>query len=245
MSPPTLQARDVHVHYAQTHALRGVDLDLAAGECVALVGESGSGKTTLLKLFNRLVDADSGTVTVRGTPVSTSAPESLRRGIGYVQQEGGLLPHWSVARNVGLVPDLLGWDADRIRARTADLLGVVGLPAETFAERRPRELSGGQRQRVAFARALAADPDILLLDEPFGALDPLIRRQMQDEFPGWCRDKSVLLVTHDLPEALRLGDRVAVLRDGRLEQVGSPADLRDTPATGYVRALLAAQAVGA
>lgn len=236
-----LQARALHVRYANgVHALRGVDLRVEAGETVALVGESGSGKSTLLKTFNRLVEPSAGEALVAGNPVGAGPAEKLRRGIGYVQQEGGLLPHWTVRRNVGLVPRLLGWEPSRIRPRCDELLSLVGLPAAEFAERYPATLSGGQRQRVAFARALAADPGVMLLDEPFGALDPIRRVEMQEEFLQWNSrlHKTTLLVTHDLAEALRLSDRVAVLRDGTIHQVAAPAELVQEPATEYVRTLV-------
>ena len=238
-----LRTRDVDVTYANgTRALRGVDLTVAAGETVALVGESGSGKTTLLKCFNRLVRPSRGTVEVDGTDVGTTAVEELRRGLGYVQQEGGLLPHWNVRANVELVPGLLGWPRARRRERSDALLELVGLSPGEYAARRPRELSGGQRQRVAFARALAADPKVLLLDEPFGALDPVLRAELQDELARWQEElhKTTLLVTHDMTEAMKLGDRIVVLREGAVEQDGTPDTLRDAPATEYVRALLRA-----
>ncbi|HSL85286.1 MAG TPA: ATP-binding cassette domain-containing protein, partial [Thermoanaerobaculia bacterium] len=182
-----LQARGVVKRYPDgTEALAGVDLAVAAGETVALVGESGSGKTTLLRCFNRMVEPTAGEVRVRGRAVAEEDPVALRRGLGYVQQEGGLLPHWTVARNVELVPRLLGreggWPAERRRARVAEVLALVGLPVERYGGRYPAELSGGQRQRVALARALAAEPEVVLLDEPFGALDALTRLELQREF---------------------------------------------------------------
>jgi osmoprotectant transport system ATP-binding protein len=236
-----LQARDLHVRYDNgVHALRGVDLAVAVGESVALVGESGSGKTTLLKTFNRLVEPTHGEVLVEGRPAHDEPAEELRRRIGYVQQEGGLMPHWTVRRNVQLVPRLLGWDESRTEARARDLLAMVGLPIEEFGSRYPSTLSGGQRQRVAFARALAADPRVILMDEPFGALDPIRRVEMQAEFLQWKSRlaKTTLMVTHDLAEALRLCDRVAVLREGILHQIASPGELLRSPATDYVRNLV-------
>jgi osmoprotectant transport system ATP-binding protein len=233
-----LSTSDVVKRFGSTVALAGVTLHVAAGECVVLVGESGSGKSTLLRCFNRLVEPDSGTVTVKGTDVRNSDPIRLRRGMGYVPQDGGLLPHWRVNRNVSLVPRLLGWTDAEERARRA--LDLVGLPPAEFAARRPRQLSGGQRQRVSIARALAAESDIVLLDEPFGALDAITRAELQDAFRR-LRQKlgfTTLLVTHDLHEADLLADRVAVLRNGRLEQVASPSKLKAEPATPYVRELL-------
>jgi osmoprotectant transport system ATP-binding protein len=219
-------------------ALDGVDLQVARGERVALVGESGSGKTTLLRAFNRMVEVDEGSVRVRGSSVVDLDPVELRRSVGYVPQEGGLLPHWTVARNVALVPRLRGHvDAD---GRAAYSLDLVGLEPSAFARRWPRELSGGQRQRVAVARALAAEPDVVLLDEPFGALDAITRSELQDVFTELAErlDLTVLLVTHDLREADLMAHRIAVMRAGGVEQVDTADDLKAGPATAYVAALL-------
>jgi osmoprotectant transport system ATP-binding protein len=203
-----------------------------------VIGESGSGKTTLLRCFNRLVEPDAGRILVGGADAATLDPISLRRGTGYVPQDGGLLPHWAVRRNVALVPWLLGSAPADAAAERA--LRLVGLEPERFGDRRPRELSGGQRQRVAVARALAAGPEVVLLDEPFGALDAITRADLQTVFLGIRRELGLtaVLVTHDLAEAFLLGDRIAVLRAGRVEQVGTAAELRATPATPYVRELL-------
>jgi len=222
------------------HALRGVDLTVASGETVVLIGESGCGKTTLLRMFNRLEEPTEGTILIGGRPAIDHDPIELRRHTGYVQQDGGLLPHWTVQRNVELVPELLGWEAKRRRARSSELLALVGLTPDRFRWRYPRHLSGGQRQRVAFARALAADPPVVLLDEPFGALDALTRLELQREFLQLKRRlaKTILLVTHDLQEAFRLGDRIAVMQDGRLLQTAAPDELRREPADDYVRSLL-------
>lgn len=235
---PALAAEAVTRRYGATVALDRVSLAVASGECVALVGESGSGKTTLLRCFNRLVEPDEGRVLVDGRDAAGTDGVALRRHIGYVPQDGGLLPHWSVLRNVALVPWLLGRPDDEARARAA--LDRVGLPHADFGGRRPRELSGGQRQRVAIARALAAEPSIILLDEPFGALDAITRADLQESFLALRHDLGVttLLVTHDLQEAFRLADRIAVLRAGSIEQVDSPATLLESPGTPYVRELL-------
>ena len=236
-----LEARDVHkVFPGGVAALRGVDLRVERGETVALIGESGSGKTTLLRTFNRLVDPTRGEVRIDGRPASQFDPIELRRATGYVQQEGGLLPHWTVGRNVALVPELLGVAVAERRNRVDELLALVGLEPDTYRERYPRELSGGQRQRVAFARAIAASPGVILLDEPFGALDALTRRDLQQEFRRLRQtlQATMVLVTHDLTEALRLGDRVAVMRDGELLQVGTPDELRAAPQGEYVARLL-------
>jgi osmoprotectant transport system ATP-binding protein len=234
-----LAARDVSKRYGAVVALDRVTLEVRRGECVALIGESGSGKTTLLRCFNRLTDPDSGQVLVDDVDVSSSEPVALRRRVGYVPQDGGLLPHWRVRRNAALVPWLRGAaDAD---AKADRALGLVGLDPVALGDRWPRELSGGQRQRVAVARALAASPDIVLLDEPFGALDALTRADLQGTFRAVRRDLGLtaLLVTHDLAEAELLADRIAVMHRGRLEQTAAPAELRSWPATDYVRALLA------
>jgi len=234
-----LAAREVSKRYGHITALERVSLDVPRGECVALIGESGSGKTTLLRCFNRLTDPDAGMVLVDGADVASLDPVTLRRRVGYVPQEGGLLPHWRVHRNVALVPWLRRMDDGPALADEA--LRLVGLEPAAVGRRWPRELSGGQRQRVAVARALAARPDIILLDEPFGALDAITRADLQNTFLDLRRELAftALLVTHDLAEAFLLADRVAVMHQGRVEQVASPDELRAAPATEYVRALLA------
>ena len=219
-----LDYQAVRFAYDGRQVLDGIDLSLDAGSVVALVGRSGTGKTTLLKLANRLLLPHAGTVRVEGRDTRDWDPIRLRRRIGYVIQDVGLLPHFTVAENVGLVPRLEGWPEPRIRARVEELLALVGLPAASFGARRPRELSGGQRQRVGVARALAADPPILLMDEPFGALDAITRAELQREFrriQGEVR-KTVLLVTHDIGEAFALGDRAGVLHEGRLVACDTP-----------------------
>ena len=219
-------------------ALAHVSLELHPGETVALVGESGSGKSTLLRVFNALVRPDAGEVEIAGRPLAEEDPIALRRGVGYVPQEGGLLPHWTVLRNARLVPELLELhDADE-RARAA--LERVGLDPGVFGPRFPRTLSGGQRQRVALARALAASPSVILLDEPFGALDALSRGEILDIFQAvlGATGVSALLVTHDLRVAQRLADRVAVLRAGRILQCAPIRELLANPADPYVVALL-------
>ncbi len=233
-----LEARGVSRRYGSVVALDDVSLDIHPGECMALVGESGSGKTTLLRCFNRMVSPDEGRVLVDGRDVREPDPVQLRRSIGYVQQEGGLMPHWTVHRNAALVPRLRGRDDTDARADAA--LDLVGLPPEEFGRRWPSQLSGGQRQRVAIARALADHPAILLMDEPFGALDAITRAELHESFlelRGRVRATCVL-VTHDLGEALRLGDRVAVMRRGRIEQVDDADALASRPASDYVARLL-------
>jgi osmoprotectant transport system ATP-binding protein len=233
---------DVRKRYAEGAALDGVSLSVPEGRILVLLGTSGCGKTTTLKTINRLVVPDAGRVSVFGRDVANWDVIALRRRIGYVIQEAGLLPHMSVARNVALVPLLLGWDEARRRERTREMLALVRLDPDRYSEVLPRQLSGGERQRAGLARALAADPPLLLMDEPFGALDPLTRRRIQDEFKELQARlaKSVVLVTHDVPEALRLADQIAVMDKGRVVQQGTPAEIRDTPAPGFVRDFVSA-----
>ena len=202
-----------------------------SGETLVLLGRSGSGKTTTLKLINRLLEPTAGEVLVEGRPTTAWDPIRLRRRIGYVIQEVGLLPHMTVERNVGLVPALEGWEPERVRSRVRELLALVGLEADQFAKRRPHELSGGQRQRVGVARALAADPPVLLMDEPFGALDPVTRAEMQREFRSLQQrlNKTIVFVTHDVREALLLATRIALLADGRLVALHSRRDFLHAP----------------
>ncbi|HKI01649.1 MAG TPA: ATP-binding cassette domain-containing protein [Thermoanaerobaculia bacterium] len=238
---PILEALGVAKTYGDgTAALAGIDLAVRPGETVALVGESGSGKTTLLRTFNRMVEPSAGMVRVQGRPAADLDPIALRRRIGYVPQDGGLIPHWRVERNVELVPRLLGWDSGRRQTRGREMLELVGLDPAAHAGRYPAELSGGQRQRVAIARALAADPSVILLDEPFGALDALTRLELHRQFLELKKTlgKTTVLVTHDLAEAFRLADRIGVMRGGRLLQLGSPEELAARPADPYVQALL-------
>jgi len=209
------------------HALvSNISFAVRPAETLVLLGRSGSGKTTLLKLVNRLLLPSAGQVLVEGRPTSAWDPIRLRRGIGYVIQEAGLFPHFTVAENIGLVPALENWNAARISARVEELLRLVGLDPAEFSARRPRELSSGQRQRVGVARALAADPPILLMDEPFGALDPVTRAELQREFSALARrlGKTILFVTHDLREALLLASRIALLEAGRIVAVGTPQE---------------------
>jgi osmoprotectant transport system ATP-binding protein len=234
----SLAARNVSHHFGNVVALDDVSIEVSPGRATALVGESGSGKTTLLRCFNRLVEPERGEVMVGEENVQAQSPVLLRRGIGYVQQHGGLLPHWPVLRNVELVPTLQHMPDRADAARRA--LDLVGLPSAQFGSRFPHELSGGQRQRVALARSMAARPGVILLDEPFGALDAISRAELQESFDHLRRDLAVttLLVTHDLAEAARLADEVVVMRKGRIEQRGSMRDLIRAPATDYVARLI-------
>jgi osmoprotectant transport system ATP-binding protein len=223
--------------------VRDVSFTVDPGETLVLLGRSGSGKTTMLKLINRLIEPSAGSVIVAGRSTGAVPPFRLRRGIGYVIQEVGLLPHLTVADNVGLVPRLEGWAAQRIDARVTELLTLVGLAPQQFAARRPHELSGGQRQRVGVARALAVDPPLLLLDEPFGALDPITRTELQREFKGLIArlGKAMVFVTHDVREGLLLGTRIGLMQDGRLVFLGRPDEFRRS-AEPEVRAFLEAAA---
>jgi len=237
---PVIEFRDVAYHVAGTDVVGGLNLGVERGETLILLGRSGSGKTTTLKLVNGLLLPTAGEVRVSGVPTSACDLIPLRRSIGYVIQEVGLFPHFTVERNIALVPKIEGWPAERTRARVQELLKMVGLAAER-ATRYPHQLSGGQRQRVGVARALAADPAILLMDEPFGALDPLTRDELQREFLSLQQrlHKTVIFVTHDLREALLLGSRIALMEAGQLVTVLAPQDfLRSTDpwASAYVRA---------
>jgi osmoprotectant transport system ATP-binding protein len=237
-SREVLRAENVTKRYGSVVALDEISVEVKRTECVVLIGESGSGKTTLLRCFNRLVDPDAGRVLIEGIEATQLDPIALRRRIGYVPQDGGLLPHWRVLRNVELVPWLRQIkNTSELAARAMEL---VGLDPSMFSHRWPRELSGGQRQRVAVARALAASPDLILLDEPFGALDAITRADVQTTFRRVRQELGVtaVLVTHDLHEAFLLADRIVVLRQGRIEQTAPAGELREAPATDYVRQLL-------
>ena len=219
---------------ASAPVLQGLNLEVHRGETLVLLGESGCGKTTTLRLVNRLLVPTQGEVLVDGKSTSAWDPIELRRRAGYVIQDGGLFPHFSVERNVALAPTLAGWDQRRIAERTRELLQLVGLEPAVFAHRYPRELSGGQRQRVGVARALAADPPLLLLDEPFAALDPLTRSALQTEFAALFRklQKTVVFVTHDVREALLLGSRIGLMRAGKLALLETPRGFMDTADNG-------------
>jgi len=226
--------------YAGHAAVEGVSLQVGRGECVFLVGASGCGKTTTLKMVNRLVEPSSGRVLLDGEDTRLAPPFELRRRIGYAFQRVGLFPHLRVGENIALTPQLLGWPAARVRARVDALLELVELAPDEFRGRPPAALSGGQQQRVGLARALAAEPEVLLLDEPFGALDPLTRDRLQQSF-GLIRRElgvTVIFVSHDMVEALLLADRIAVLEAGRLVQVGTPRELLAAPASATVAELL-------
>ncbi|WP_327390214.1 betaine/proline/choline family ABC transporter ATP-binding protein [Streptomyces microflavus] len=219
-----------------TTAVDDLSFEVAEGELVTLVGPSGCGKTTTMKMVNRLIEPTEGTIFLDGDDISAIDPVELRRRIGYVIQQVGLFPHKTVLENTATVPHLLGWKRGKGRERAAELLDLVGLDPSVYGDRYPEQLSGGQRQRVGVARALAADPPVLLMDEPFGAVDPVVRERLQNEFLKLQAQvrKTVLFVTHDIEEAVRLGDRIAVYGQGRIEQFDSPATVLGAPATPYV-----------
>jgi osmoprotectant transport system ATP-binding protein len=217
-------------------AVSDLTLTVPAGELLVLIGTSGSGKSTLLKMINRLIEPDAGQIRLRGEDIARQPPEQLRRRIGYAIQSVGLFPHWTVEQNIAAVPQLLAWPRPRIRDRVTELLALLGLP-EAFRSRYPHQLSGGQQQRVGVARALAADPDVLLMDEPFGALDPVTRANLQRELSRIhaASGKTIVLVTHDIDEALALGQRLVLMDAGRIVQQGRPADFLLAPANDFVR----------
>ncbi|WP_445974775.1 betaine/proline/choline family ABC transporter ATP-binding protein [Patulibacter defluvii] len=238
-----MELRGVTKHYpgAAQPAVEEFDLEIAAGEVMVFVGPSGCGKTTTMRMINRLVRPTSGQILIGGRDAATLDEDTLRRSIGYVVQQAGLLPHMTVRQNVETVPRLLRWPKARIRERTSELLELVGLDEREFGGRYPRELSGGQQQRVGVARALAGDPGVLLMDEPFGALDPITRDRLQSELLKIQRRvrKTIVFVTHDIDEAMKLGDRVAVLRDrSRIAQLGAPDEILAHPASRYVRSFI-------
>jgi len=218
-------------------AVQDVSFHVPAGHTLALIGPSGCGKTTTLKMLNRLQEPTAGDIFILGDNILDQDPVQVRRQIGYVLQSGGLFPHWTVARNVALVPTLLGWEKERQRERTDALLDLVGLEPADYRDRYPLELSGGQRQRVGIARALAADPPVILLDEPFSALDNITRRQMQQEFQHWKEKlgKTMVFVTHDLNEAFLLADEILLMKEGIAQQCATPDELRRAPANEFVR----------
>ncbi|MFB0620092.1 ABC transporter ATP-binding protein [Streptomyces sp. AGS-58] len=225
-----------------TTAVDDLSFEVSEGELVTLVGPSGCGKTTTMMMVNRLIEPTSGRIFVAGDDIAAVDPVRLRRRIGYVIQQVGLFPHRTVLDNTATVPALLGWKRAKARARAAELLDLVGLDPRTYGSRYPEQLSGGQRQRVGVARALAADPPVLLMDEPFGAVDPVVREQLQDEFLRMqaAVRKTVLLVTHDIEEAVRLGDRIAVYGQGRIEQFDTPGAVLGAPASPYVAGFVGA-----
>ncbi|WP_249976745.1 ABC transporter ATP-binding protein [Vreelandella olivaria] len=235
-----IELSHVSKHFGEETAVDDITLRIAKGKFCALVGTSGCGKSTTLRMINRLIEHSAGEITLDGQLIENYDPVKLRRRIGYVIQSTGLFPHWTVARNIGLVPRLLKWSGEDVTSRVSELMNLLGLPVAEFAHKYPHQLSGGQAQRVGVARALAADPDILLMDEPFGALDPITREKLQDELAKLQArmHKTVVFVTHDMDEALKLADHLVVMRDGGIVQQGTPLALLQHPADPFVESLL-------
>ena len=217
-------------------AVNSVNLEIPEGEFLVLIGPSGSGKSTTMKMINRMIPHTSGLITINGKDITKLNAAELRRNIGYVIQQIGLFPHYTIEKNIAIVPELKGWDKEKIKERVKELLNMVGLDPEVFSTRYPKELSGGQQQRVGVARALASNPSIVLMDEPFGALDPITREQLQEELISLHKKlkKTFVFVTHDMDEALKLGDRIAIMRDGQLLQLDTPEKILHEPASGFV-----------
>ena len=232
-----IEMRGVAKRYGGRAVVDDLSLDVAAGDLCVLLGSSGCGKSTTLKMINRLVPLDAGSIRVAGDDVTTVAPQELRRHIGYAIQSVGLFPHWTVEDNIATVPRLARWPAARVRDRVTELLQLLRLDPAEFRHKFPHQLSGGEQQRVGVARALAADPQLLLMDEPFGAVDPITRDALQVELAQLHRAtaKTIVFVTHDIDEALRLATRIAIMHQGRLVQAGTPLDLLEHPATEFVR----------
>jgi osmoprotectant transport system ATP-binding protein len=243
LAAPVIRVAHLTKRFGAQVVVDDLSFEVAAGETLVLLGPSGCGKTTLLKTLNRLIEPDGGTIEINGRDVQQQKPEELRRGIGYAIQQVGLLPHYTVAQNVGVVPGLLGRPPAETAARTTELLERLHLPAARFAAMLPAQLSGGQQQRVGLARALAADPPVILLDEPFGALDPITRAAVRRDFRELeeLRRKTVVLVTHDVQEAFELADRIMLLNNGKIQQLGPPRELLLHPANDFVRSFFAAE----
>jgi len=226
---------------SDTTAVDNISFHVKEGETFGLVGTSGCGKTTTLKMINRLIEPTSGTITINGNSITSQEPQKLRRNIGYVIQDVGLFPHYTIEQNISTVPKLLEWNERRVQSRSEELLEMVGLSPEIFSERFPESLSGGQQQRVGLARALAADPSIILMDEPFGALDPITKRQIRTEVSKLFKQikKTIVLVTHDIFEAFEMCDRLCLLDEGKMQQIGTPKELLFHPASDFVDSFLA------
>ncbi|MCP1426555.1 osmoprotectant transport system ATP-binding protein [Paenibacillus xylanexedens] len=233
-----IQFENVSKQYPDgTTALRQVNLNINKGELFVMIGPSGCGKTTMLKMINRLIERTDGTVRINERPIDEYNIHELRWNIGYVLQQIALFPHMTIAENIAVVPELRKWKSDQIKERVHTLLDMVGLHGDTYSERKPSELSGGQQQRIGVLRALAADPEIVLMDEPFSALDPMSREKLQDDILDIQRQmkKTIVFVTHDIQEAMKLGDRICIMKDGQVLQVGTPEELIRQPANDFVR----------
>ncbi|MDD4600487.1 Choline transport ATP-binding protein OpuBA [bioreactor metagenome] len=237
---------DVSKTYGDFHAVNSINLEIKKGEIVALIGPSGSGKTTTLKMINRLIEQSQGTISINGQNIFTQNPIELRRNIGYVIQHVGLLPHMTIADNIAIVPKLKKWEKTVYLQRVDELLAMVGLDPEIYRNRYPAELSGGQQQRIGVIRALAADPPIILMDEPFSALDPISREQLQDEVIRLQQKlkKTIVFVTHDIDEAIKIADRICIMRNGQIVQLGTPEQILRHPANDFVREFIGEQRMG-
>jgi osmoprotectant transport system ATP-binding protein len=235
-----IKLENVSKRYGSHYAVRNLYLEIEGGEMLILIGPSGSGKTTTLRMINRLIEPDEGEILINGMNILDLDAVKLRRNIGYVIQQIGLFPHMTVKENIGLIPKLEGWSEEEITERVGQLLELVQLPPDIFMNRYPSQLSGGQQQRVGLARALAMDPPLLLMDEPFGALDPILRKQLQEEFLKIKQEigRTIVFVTHDIDEAFKLGDRIAIMRDGRLIQTGEPEEFVLNPKNEFVSGLV-------
>jgi osmoprotectant transport system ATP-binding protein len=246
MTEPMIEIEHVSKAYDGRIVVDDLSLSVPQGAFCVLLGPSGCGKSTTLRMINRLAPPDSGTIRIGGEDVTAAAPEALRRRIGYVIQSTGLFPHWRVADNIATVPRLLGWPRERVTARVTELLTLLRLDPGTYGGKFPHQLSGGEQQRVGVARALAADPELLLMDEPFAAVDPITRDALQAEIARVHRatGKTIVFVTHDIEEALRLATVVAILDRGRVAQIGSPLDIVEHPASDFVRQFLGGQGIG-
>lgn len=236
-----IQFKGVHKQYPDGYqALKNINLELKEGEITVLIGPSGCGKTTTMKLINRLINPSSGSILIHGKDISTLDPVKLRRKIGYVIQNIGLFPHMSIAKNVGVVPRLQKWEKAKIEARVDELLRLVGLDPEVYRNRYPSELSGGQQQRIGVIRAMAANPDVILMDEPYSALDPISREQLQDELIRLQQElkKTIVFVTHDMDEAIKIADTIVLMKDGEVVQTGHPEQILRRPANDFVRSFI-------
>lgn len=236
-----LKFDQVSKKYPNGHeAVKNISFEIGAGEILALIGPSGCGKTTTMKMINRLIPHTSGQIFINGKDITKEDPVTLRKNMGYVIQQAGLFPHYTIEDNVGLIPQLKKWNPEKKKQRVNEMLQLVGLDPSVFAKRYPKQLSGGQQQRVGVARALAADPEIILMDEPFGALDPITREQLQDELLRLQQNlkKTIVFVTHDMEEALKLGDKIAILKDGELVQIDSPDQILSRPANEFVEGFI-------
>lgn len=238
-----IKVKNISKVFGNTVAVKSVSFELKEGETLCMIGTSGCGKTTTLKMLNRLIEPSSGEINILGKNILEQDQIKVRRQIGYVIQGGGLFPHWNVAKNIALIPQLEKWETQKIETRVNELMKLVELDPDKFSKRYPAELSGGQQQRVGIARALAADPPIILLDEPFSALDPITRIQLQNEFIRLKKilKKTMVFVTHDLKEAFHLSDKILVMNKGEVQQFGSPEELKNNPANDFVKSFIESQ----